>query len=78
MYYCCYIGPCKELETNLIDDNGETLDNPTIFANPTLVGGIVEVCVKGVRNVICDNSWNYFDAMVGCRGLGYSPYGNII
>ena len=78
MYYCCYIGPCKEPESDFIGYNGETLDNPTISTNPTLVGGIVEVCVKGVRNVICDNSWSYFDAMVGCRGLGYSPYGNII
>ena len=72
------LAPCNESETNLIGSNRLPLDNPTISTNPTLVGGIVEFCVKGVRNVICDNSWSYFDAMVGCRGLGYSPYGNII
>ena len=69
---------CNEPETNLIGSNGLPLDNPTISTNPTLVGGIVEFCVKGMRNVICDNSWSHFDAMVGCRGLGYSPYGNIL
>ena len=62
----------------MIGSNGLPLDNPTISTNPTLVGGIVEFCVKGMRNVICDNSWSYFDAMVGCRGLGYSPYGKIL
>ena len=73
-FQLCFIAPCEEPETDLIDYNGVPLDNP----NPILVGGIIEFCVKGMRNVICDNSWSYFDAMVGCRGLGYSPYGNII
>ena len=83
MFNNCFIAPCEDDDNNLIDDNGQPLDNPTISTNPTLVGGIVEFCAKGVVNVICsniisDNSWSYFDAMVGCRGLGYSPYGNII
>ena len=80
-----FVAFCKEPETDLIDYNGQPLDNPTIYinstygsTNPTLVGGIVEFCIKGMRNIISDNSWSYFDAMVGCRGLGYSPYGNII
>ena len=73
-----FVALCKEPETDLIGYNGLPLDNPTISTNPTLVGGIVEFCIKGMRNVICDNSWSYFDAMVGCRELGYSPYGNII
>ena len=78
MFNNYFIAPCKDDDTKLIDYNGLPLDNPTISTNPTLVGGIVEFCVKGRRNVICDNSWSYFDAMVGCRGLGYSPYGNIL
>ena len=78
MFNNCFIAPCEDDDTNLIDRNGLPLDNPTISTNPTLVGGIVEFCVKGMRNVICDNSWSYFDAMVGCRELGYSPYGNIL
>ena len=78
MFKISFIAPCENDDTNLIDYNRQPLDNPTISTNPTLVGGIVEFCIKGMRNIICDNSWSYFDAMVGCRGLGYSPYGNIL
>ena len=72
------IALCNEPDTNLIGSNGLPFNNPTISTNPTLVGGIVEFCIKGRRNVICDTSWSFLDAMVGCKGLGYSPYGNII
>ena len=37
--------------------------------------GRVEIC-RGIRwTVLCDQSWDFKDAQVVCKELGYSPYG---
>ena len=38
--------------------------------------GRVEVCISEVWTTICSDYWDYEDASVACRQLGYSPYGN--
>ena len=37
--------------------------------------GRVEICVEEIWTTLCDESWDYKDAQVVCRELGYSPYG---
>ena len=37
--------------------------------------GRVEVCVGGRWSGVCDNRWNYQDAFVVCRQLGYPATG---
>ncbi|XP_011408605.2 PREDICTED: deleted in malignant brain tumors 1 protein-like [Amphimedon queenslandica] len=39
--------------------------------------GRVEVCISEVWTTICSDYWDYEDASVACRQLGYSPYGAI-
>ena len=33
--------------------------------------GTVEYCVSGSWRAVCDNSWDYKDAFVVCRQLGF-------
>ena len=49
--------------------------------NVRLIGGLdptegrVEVCVQGRWSGVCHLSWNYQDAFVVCRQLGYPATG---
>ena len=37
--------------------------------------GRIEVCNGSEYETVCDDGWNYTDASVVCRELGFSPYG---
>ena len=37
--------------------------------------GRIEVCNGTVYEAVCADGWNYTDASVVCRELGFSPYG---
>ena len=37
--------------------------------------GTVEYCINGVWKAVCHNSWDYKDAFVVCRQLGYPATG---
>ncbi len=37
--------------------------------------GHVEICIEGVWGLVSDLQWEYEDAAVVCRSLGYEPLG---
>ena len=52
-----------------------------VFFNDTLSRGRVEVCRGGEFRAVCADSghmWDNHDAMVICRELGLSPYGESV
>ena len=40
--------------------------------------GRIEVCNGTVYEAVCDRGWDYTDASVVCRELGFSSYGIIM
>ena len=45
------------------------------FIKDELARGRVEVCVGDRYGTVCGDMWNFTDASVVCRQLGFSPYG---
>ena len=37
--------------------------------------GRIEICIETTWTTLCDQSWDFKDAQVVCKELGYSPYG---
>ena len=58
-----------------------TLAIDCTHGNVRLIGGLehtegrVEMCVQGRWTGVCDSNWNYQDAFVVCRQLGYPATG---
>ncbi|XP_019850362.1 PREDICTED: uncharacterized protein LOC109581053 isoform X2 [Amphimedon queenslandica] len=59
---CFIVNACTTGEIRLV--NGDTPNQ-----------GRVEICINKVWGTVCDDSWNYNNARVVCRQLGYSTDG---
>ena len=46
-----------------------------LVGGPSPLEGRVEVCVNGDWGTVENNGWDYRDASVACRQLGFSPFG---
>ena len=72
---CFFIDPCvAEGSVELIQSSGSV---------STSTSGIIRVCsndsttLSNNYHLICDYGWDFDDARVACKSMGYSPYGAV-
>ena len=50
-------------------------DTVRLSGSTVKYAGRVEICIETRWTSLCDQSWDFKDAQVVCRELGYSPFG---
>ena len=71
--YLCYLAEtsCLDGSVRLVNDNPTHLD----LIKDEVARGRVEMCVDGSYGTVADESWDYADASVVCRQVGFSANG---
>ena len=84
VYVPIFLASCEEGDVRLVVGDhavqqylgaySENYDD-TYYEKDGLLRGRVEVCERGQYSPVCMDSWDYVDASVICRQLGFSFYG---
>ena len=70
------VGDSDEDFYTVSNDIGQTdYDSGLSVIDDMLSRGRIEVCNGTVYEAVCADGWDYIDASVVCRELGFSPYG---
>ena len=69
------VGERDEDFYTMSNDIGTDYDSGFSVIDDMLSRGRIEVCNGTVYEAVCADGWNYTDASVVCRELGFSPYG---
>ena len=81
---CMHTSQCEENSLRLVPSHLSAHDlyitegdlEDFYFINDEIHRGRVEVCVNGIWGSVCYNEqWGDGEASVGCRQLGFSPFG---
>ena len=69
------VGDSDEDFYTMSNNIGTDYDSGFSVIDDMLSRGRIEVCNGTVYEAVCADGWNYTDASVVCRELGFSPYG---
>ena len=69
------LNPVTQGDINEYYTNRQQFTETSYFIGNELARGRAEICVGGRYGTVCDESWDYEDASVFCRQLGFSKYG---
>ena len=72
------VGESDEEFYTMSNEIGSDYDSGFSVIDDMLSRGRIEVCNGTVYEAVCADGWNYADAAVVCRELGFSPYGTCL